>query len=190
MRNQQAGRWTAAALILAMLLLTAVTLHAMGRPLICTCGTVKLWHGAVHSAENSQQLTDWYSLTHIVHGLLFYAGAWLLLPRRPLRWRLAAAVLVESLWEVVENSPAIIDRYRTATIALGYTGDSILNAISDIGMMALGFYLASRLPVRVTITLGIALELLALWAIRDNLALNILMLVSPVEAVRTWQSAA
>ena len=103
--------------------------------------------------------------------------------------RFALAVLVESVWEILENSPIIIDRYRAATIALGYSGDSILNSMSDIGMMALGFMIAARLPVAMTICLGLALEVIALVAIRDNLTLNVLMLAWPIEAVKSWQSA-
>lgn len=163
-------------------------LFLMGRPPICTCGTVEFWHGALDSG-NSQHLSDWYSLSHVIHGFIFYAGTRWLLRSRPLGTRLAMAVAIESAWELLENSPIIIGRYRTATIALGYSGDSILNSISDIGMMALGFLFAAHMPVRVTVLAAIAFELLALWVIRDNLTLNILMLVSPVEAVRLWQGA-
>lgn len=163
-------------------------LFLMGRPPICACGTVELWHGAIDSG-NSQHIADWYSLSHVIHGFLFYLVAWALMRRQPRGMRFAAAVAVESIWEILENSPLIIDRYRAATIALGYSGDSILNSMSDIGMMALGFAFAARAPKWLTITVGIAFELLALWMIRDNLTLNILMLVWPVEAVKVWQSA-
>ena len=162
-------------------------LFLMGRPPICACGMVDLWHGALDSG-NSQHIADWYSLSHIIHGFLFYAVARILLRRRPLGPRLALAVLVESVWELLENSPIIIDRYRTATIALGYSGDSILNSMSDIGMMALGFLFAARAPVWVTIAVGIGFELLALAVIRDNLTLNVLMLTFPVDAIRNWQA--
>ena len=173
-----------AALVVAM---TAVALHAMGRPLICTCGTVKLW-GGIAGRDNSQHLADWYSLSHVIHGFLFYALGWLCLRRNPMGERFVAAVAIESLWEILENSRYIIDRYREATIALGYTGDSVINSLSDVAWMMVGFLAARRLPVRTTIILAIAFELLALWAVRDNLTLNVLMLVAPIDAVRDWQA--
>ena len=163
-------------------------LIAMGRPMICACGHVELWHGALDSG-NSQHVADWYSLSHVIHGFLFYALARLLMKRRPVGFRLAVAVALESAWEVLENSPIIIDRYRTATIALGYSGDSVVNSMSDIAMMAAGFLFAARAPVWVTIAVGLAFEAIALAFIRDNLTLNILMLTWPVEAIRQWQEA-
>ncbi|WP_088184295.1 DUF2585 domain-containing protein [Sphingobium sp. Z007] len=176
-------------IVAALIALAAgVILFLMHRPPICTCGYVELWHGALDNG-NSQHIADWYSLSHVIHGFLFYAGARLLLRGRPLGPRLALAVLVESAWEISENSSIIIDRYRTATIALGYSGDTILNSMSDIGMMALGFLFASRVPAGITIALAIAMELLALAVIRDNLTLNVLMLTWPVDALRDWQAA-
>jgi hypothetical protein len=163
-------------------------LFLMHRPPICTCGYVELWHGALDSG-NSQHIADWYSLSHVIHGFIFYALARWLLRGKPLGMRLAAAVAVESAWEILENSPIIIDRYRTATIALGYSGDSIVNSMSDIGMMTAGFLFAARAPVRVTVAVAVLMELLALAVIRDNLTLNILMLTWPVEAIRQWQAA-
>lgn len=167
---------------------TAIILFLMQRPMICTCGTIALWHGALDSG-NSQHVADWYSLSHIIHGFLFYGAGWMLLRRRPIGVRLAVAVAVEAAWEILENSPIIIDRYRSATIALGYSGDSILNSISDIGMMTLGFLFAARAPLWLTVALGIGFELIALAVIRDNLTLNILMLSFPVDAIRDWQAA-
>jgi len=160
----------------------------MGRHPICTCGTVQLWVGARDSPKTSQMLADWYSLSHIVHGLLFYAGLWLLARRWPVEWRFLAALMIEASWEVLENSPVIIDRYRATTAALGYTGDSVVNSMSDILMMAIGFLAARKLPVRASIVLLIVLEFVPLFAIRDNLALNILALVAPNEAVQAWQA--
>ncbi len=181
MRRAHAG--AAIALVLA----AAAILLWMGRPGICPCGTVKLWHGAVHSAENSQHLADWYTPSHVIHGFLFYGLGWLVLRRRRLGERFVAAVAIEAAWELVENSPWVIDRYRHATMALGYTGDSVINSIADIGWMALGFWLARTLPVRVTAALAIAAELLTLWLIRDNLTLNVLMLLWPIDAIKAWQ---
>ena len=187
MRREMANRW--GFIITGLIAVAAaVILFLMQRPPICTCGTIDLWHGALDSG-NSQHVADWYSLSHVIHGFLFYGAGWMLLRRQPLGVRLAVAVAVESAWEILENSPIIIDRYRNATIALGYSGDSILNSVSDIGMMTLGFLFASRVPVWMTVALGIAFELVALAVIRDNLALNILMLSFPVDAVRDWQAA-
>ena len=183
----------AAIATLLTLLVSAAILAGMGRPLICECGTVKLWWGVVQSAENSQHLTDWYSFSHVIHGLLFYGAAhllwrrWKLLGGLPARWALPIALVIEAAWELFENSPMIIDRYRAVTVSWGYSGDSIVNSVSDIGWMAAGFWLASRLPVKASIAIGIAFELFTLAMIRDNLTLNVLMLVWPVEAIKVWQ---
>lgn len=171
-----------------LLVATAAILLLMGRSAICPCGRIALWHGAVQSDQNSQQLSDWYSLSHIVHGLLFYGITRLALRRWPLTARLVVAVAIEAGWEILENSPLIIDRYRSVTMAWGYTGDSVLNSISDIAMMMLGFAIARRLPWWASAGLIVILELIALAAIRDNLTLNLLMLIAPVDAIRIWQA--
>jgi hypothetical protein len=173
---------------LGIIAAAALTLFAMGQPPICRCGTVKLWQGEVMSAENSQQLVDWYSPSHLIHGLLFYGLLWLVARHRPVRLRALIALLIESGWEILENSPIIIDRYREATISLGYRGDSVINSVSDIIFMLIGFALAARLPVAISIALAIVLEVAVGYMIRDNLTLNIIMLIWPLEAIRTWQA--
>lgn len=169
---------------------TAGVLLAMGRSAICRCGTVKPWAGEVQSPENSQMIADWYSLSHVVHGLLFYGAGWLLLRRWPVATRMVIATAIEAAWEIAENSPLVIDRYRAVTLAWGYAGDSVLNSVSDIAMMLLGFWVARRLPAWGSVAFGLALELIALWAIRDNLTLNVWMLVAPNPAIVRWQAGA
>ena len=178
---------------LALVALAVAILFAMDRPPICTCGYIELWHGTVQSSGNSQHITDWYSPSHFTHGLIMYFVAWLLWRKwklfggRPARWALPIAVVVDAAWEVVENSPMIIDRYRAVTISWGYSGDSIINSASDIGWMIAGFMLATRLPAWASAALVVFFELLTLWTIRDNLTLNVIMLFWPVEAIRQWQ---
>ena len=167
---------------------TAAILLAMGRPPICTCGTIALWEPSALSPRTSQMLSDWYSPSHLVHGFLFYAFLWLVARRWPVERRFLVALLVEAAWEITENTPMIIDRYREATTAVGYTGDSVINSLSDIAMMALGFLAARRLPLWAAIAIVLALELVPLWVIRDNLTLNVWMLLAPNDAIRAWQS--
>ncbi len=189
---------------------TAIVLYVMNRPPICECGTIKLWHGIVQSSENSQHITDWYSPSHLIHGLIFYFFAWLLWVRLPgsrleragaarnngfsladLRnmapWVLPVAVVVEAAWEIMENTPMVIDRYREVTISWGYAGDSMVNSLADIGWMVAGFLIAARIPWRASVAIAVFFEIFTAWMIRDNFTLNVLMLVYPLDAVRVWQ---
>lgn len=180
---------------LAIAVVAVLVLLAMDRPPICECGYVKLWHGKINDAGNSQHIADWYTPSHIIHGMIFYALGWFVFVRRGwggntgARWGLPLAVLLESAWEVLENTPFIIDRFRAVTANWGYSGDSVLNSAADIGWMAFGFWLALRLPVKATVALALIGEVVAALVVRDNLTLNVIMLLFPVEAIAEWQAA-
>ncbi|WP_209348451.1 DUF2585 family protein [Pontixanthobacter sp. CEM42] len=182
---------------IVLVLITLAVLFAMDRPPICECGYVSLWYGDINSSGNSQHLSDWYTPSHIIHGMLFYGLGWLLFVKLGLgakdggqpvaRWSFTLAIALEAAWEIVENTPMVIDRYRSVTVNFGYAGDSIINSLADLAWMSFGFYLALKLPVRVTVVLAIIMEIVAAMVVRDNLTLNVIMLVWPFEAIREWQ---
>ena len=177
--------WVAASA--AIVVVAAIVLWLMGHPWICTCGTVKLWHGETVSSENSQHLIDWYTTSHLLHGLIFYFVLWLVARSWPHPVRFTIALAVEAGWEILENTPLIINRYREATISLDYYGDSVLNSVTDILAMVVGYFVAARAPVWVSVAIIVVVEVSLAFAIRDNLALNVLMLIYPLDAVRVWQ---
>lgn len=179
-------------IFLSLIILAAfsATLYAMGQPVICGCGYVKFWHGpVVLTSENSQHISDWYTFSHIIHGFAFYWAAWLLGRKRnwPLGFMFLLAFLAEVGWEIFENTDLIINRYRSVTISYDYFGDSVINSLGDVLAMVSGFFLAWRLPVWTTVTLLIAMEIFVGYYIRDNLILNIIMLLYPFEFILEWQ---
>ncbi len=166
----------------------AASLVFLGRNLICQCGFVKLWHGEIVSSENSQHILDWYSPSHVLHGLVFYMSLHFLAPGLSIGWRLVIAAAIEAAWEIVENTSWIIDKYREDTIALDYYGDSVINSVSDLIMMLLGFFIAARVPVWLSVALFVTAELVVGYFIRDGLLLNVIMLVYPLDWIRQWQA--
>jgi hypothetical protein len=173
---------------LCIVAVQALVLYLMGQPLICTCGYVKLWEGVVSSSGNSQHLTDWYTFSHVLHGFGLYLLLWLLFPRAPAGLRFALAVGLEAAWEIIENTPMVINHYRKQALAQGYIGDSILNSVSDNLAMVAGFLLSWRLPAWSIVGIALGMEVLVCYCIRDNLALNILNLIHVFPSVAEWQT--
>ncbi len=184
----QRQRWVIGG-FLAIIAVTAGIEYAFGRSPLGPDGRFGWWDNNIWGSENSQRVADVYSFSHIIHGMIFYGSLWLFARKLPVRHRFLIAILLEAGWELLENSPIIINRYREATIAQGYIGDSILNSSCDVLMAALGFSLAARMKLRVTLAAILVLELGCLLWVRDNLTLNVLMLVYPSETIKAWQSA-
>ena len=173
--------------VVAILIVMVLQLHRQGRVVWCACGQYFPWAGDIWSSHNSQHFFDPYSFTHVLHGMIFCGLLVWLFPRLSVAWSLSLAVLIEAGWEVLENSTFIIQRYREATIGLGYEGDSIVNSLADILCCAFGFVLARRLGLWRSVLVFVVVELVLLFWVRDNLALNVLMLSFPIEAVKKWQ---
>jgi len=188
--SSPSASWIALVVVLGLLSVQALVLHGMGRAWLCPCDTIRLWVGDIWSAEMSQQLSDWYSFSHVIHGMIFYGVLRLVLPRTPLLARLAVAVGIEACWEVAENSPGVIEAYRQQALAAGYVGDSILNSLSDTACMMAGFLIARLLPWQITLMLAIAMEAVVGVLVHDNLTLNILNFIHRFPAIEAWQSRA
>lgn len=184
------GTWSIGRILIAvtgLLALQAIVLAFMGQPAICPCGVVRFWVGTVSGPENSQQLTDWYTFSHVIHGIALYFLIWLVMPRAPVGMRLALAVGLEVSWEVFENTPFVIERYRQQALAQGYFGDSIVNSLTDTFAAIAGFLAAYRLPIWGSVALVLAMELFVGFMINDNLILNIIQLIHPMPAISNWQ---
>src|SRR5829696_6161287 len=170
-----------------VLLLMIVLLRVQGRLFVCACGYFELWTSDTCSSNNSQQLFDPYSFTHLLHGFLFFWLIALLCQRLTTGWQLWLALLFESAWEVFENTSFVINKYRTETAALGYQGDTIVNSLGDLSCALIGFVIARQLGIRRSLIVFLLVELVLILWIHDSLLLQILMLVQPVEAIKLWQ---
>src|SRR3954447_1525117 len=174
--------------IFGLVVFAVIYLRWQGRVWWCQQGDLWPISIKVNSPHNSQHFFDAYSLSHVLHGILFFGALWPLRRRLSLPVRAAIAASIEIGWEMLENSPLVINRYRTATMANGYTGDAILNSLGDVASFVVGFYLARKLGLRWSIAVFLTVELLMLLLMRDNLTLNVLMLLWPIDAIRKWQA--
>jgi Protein of unknown function (DUF2585) len=179
--------WAYAMTGAAIMALAAAAEFALGRKLWGVAGQAGIWSGSVWSEHNSQYIADPYTFSHITHGILLYGFLWLVGRKLPRKQRAVLALALESIWEVIENTDMVIGRYRAATRALNYYGDSVTNSMGDILACMLGFLLASMLPTGITVAGAAALEIALALTIRDGLVLNVLMLIDPIRAVKTWQ---
>lgn len=167
--------------------LAVLLLRLEGRIWWCACGGLKLWDGDIWSGHNSQHLFDPYSFTHVLHGVLFFWILGWIVPRWSFSWRLTTALVAEAFWEVLENSPFIIQRYREATIGQGYVGDSVANSLTDLVCCLAGVLMARWLGWRRAVMVFMVVELILALVVRDNLSLNMLMLICPIDAIKQWQ---
>lgn len=184
-----------AAAALALVGIQIAILHTTGQPFLAASGRILLWVNDPWSPEMSQQLADWYSFSHLIHGFIFFGILRLVAPGLPLGLRLLLAMGVEIGWEITENSPAVIQHYRQQALAAGYVGDSILNSVSDVAMMSAGFLFAARVPGRIVIAIAVTFEIFTAVMIRDNLTLNVINLIAPsgwapIAAIHDWQAGA
>ena len=186
-KNMKKYKWIIISCI-AIIALAGIIEYSMGRLPLGPDRRFGWWDGNIYGSENSQRVFDAYSLTHVIHGFGFYLLLWLVARRLPFKYRFVAAVLLEAAWEVFENSPFIINRYRAETVNFGYTGDSILNSLCDVVMMCLGFWAAYKFKVWQSILTIIGIEVFLLLWVRDNLTLNIIMLIHPLDFIKNWQA--
>lgn len=189
MNVEKTNRRTLASIVVifAVLLLMGVALWAEGRLLICSCGEFKLWISDTCSSDNSQHLADPYSFTHILHGFLLFWLVLLLFRNIAPAWQLSLALALEAAWEVFENTPFVIDRYRVETAALGYQGDTIVNSYGDLACAWIGFLIARKLGIWKSIVVFLLIELVLVIWIKDGLLLQILMLIFPLQTIKLWQ---
>lgn len=182
------NRFSLIMVMVAILALQALALYGLGRSVICPCG-LKVWDSVLHGPENSQHLLDWYSISHLTYGFLFYFICRLLQKKIPIPWRalFLLAIAISAGWEIFENTYYAIERYQQNTISTQYHGDSIINSLMDTASMALGFFLASHLPAVMVVAIALGLEILMVTTIRDSLLLNTIMFAHPFKAVLHWQ---